>query len=378
MDAQATAVFSRLFDGLSDPRRPNVRHLFTDILTIAVLGIMCRADDWTDVVAWATASRPWLATFLQLPNGIPCADTFGRIFARLDPAAFEACFINWTRGLAQATDGRLVAVDGKALRGSFARGWDKGGMTHLVSAWCGHNRLVLGQLAVDDKSNEITAIPALLKLLDIRGAIVTIDAMGCQREIAGTIVGRQADYVLAVKENQPLLHERVRKLLDEALLEKFAGMSHDGSEQTDGKHGRVETRRVWVTNEVKWLGPELLALWPGLASLAVVESTRRQADGKTSVERRYYISSLTGCDAAKMAQAIRGHWGVENRLHWRLDTCFGEDQSRIRAGFGAENFSRLRRIVINQLRNAPDKHSLKTRRYLCSIDRQYLLDRLTQ
>lgn len=377
MDANATALFLRLFDGLPDPRRHNVRHLFTDILTLAVLGILCRADDWTDVVAWATASLPWLKTFLALPHGIPCADTFGRVFARINPAAFEACFIRWTKDLAAATEGRLVAIDGKSLRRSFEDGWDKSSMTHVISAWCGQNQMVLGQLAVEGKSNEITAIPALLELLDLKGAVVTIDAMGCQREIARKIVDAKADYVLAVKDNQGTLYDKTRKLLDEAVLEQFAGMSHDACEQTNAGHGRIETRRVWVTDEVKWLGEELLLLWPELSSLARVDSVR-VLDGKTVLHSRYFISSLKGCDAGRMGEKVRGHWGIENGLHWRIDTCFGEDQSRIRVGFGAQNFSRLRRIVINQLRNAPDKHSLKTRRYLCSIDRQYLLDRLKQ
>ena len=377
MDANATALFLRLFDGLPDPRRHNVRHVFTDILTLAVLGIMCRADDWTDVVAWATASLPWLKTFLALPHGIPCEDTFGRVFARINPAAFEACFIRWTKDLAQATQGRLVAIDGKSLRRSFEHGWDKSSMTHVVSAWCGENQLVLGQLAVEGKSNEITAIPALLDLLELKGAVVTIDAMGCQREIARKIVDAKADYVLAVKDNQGTLYDKTRKLLDEAVLEKFAGMSHDACEQTNAGHGRIETRRVWVSDEVKWLGEELLALWPELSSLVRVDSVR-VLDGKTVLHSRYFISSLKGCDAPRMGRTVRGHWGIENGLHWRIDTCFGEDQSRLRVGFGAQNFSRLRRIVINQLRTAPDKHSLKTRRYLCSIDRQYLLDRLKQ
>jgi predicted transposase YbfD/YdcC len=377
MDANATALFLRLFGGLPDPRRHNVRHLFTDILTLAVLGILCRADDWTDVVAWATANLPWLKTFLALPHGIPCADTFGRVFARINPAAFEACFIRWSQDLAAATDGRLVAIDGKSLRRSFEHGWDKSSMTHVISAWCGQNQMVLGQLAVEGKSNEITAIPALLELLDLKGAIVTIDAMGCQRQIAQKILDRKADYVLALKDNQGALYDKTRKLLDEAVLERFAGMSHDACETTNAGHGRIETRRVWVTDEVKWLGEELLSLWPELSSVARVDSVRILND-KTVTHARYFISSLKGCDAPRMGQKVRGHWGIENGLHWRMDTCFGEDQSRIRVGFGAQNFSRLRRIVINQLRNAPDKHSLKTRRYLCSIDRQYLLDRLKQ
>ncbi len=249
-------------------------------------------------------------------------------------------------------------------------------MTHVVSAWCGDNQLILGQLAVEDKSNEITAIPALLQLLDLKGAVVTIDAMGCQREIAQKIVDAKADYVLAVKDNQGILYDKTRKLLDEAVLEKFQGMSHEVCETTNGGHGRIETRRVWVTDEVKHLGAELLTLWPELSSVARVDSVR-DVGGKTTTHARYFISSRKGCDAKAMGKTVRGHWGIE-AMHWIMDMCFDEDRSRIRIGHGAQNFSRLRRIVINQLKKTPDKRSLKSRRYLCSLDRQYLLDQLQQ
>jgi predicted transposase YbfD/YdcC len=383
MDAQATAVFLRFFLDLKDPRRHNVRHVFTDILTIAILALLCKSDDWTEVVEWAKANRAWLATFLSLPKGIPSADTFRRVFARSDPAGFERCFVNWTRAVAEVCEGRLIAVDGKALRHSFAHAWDRQNI-HLVSAWCVQNQIVLGQLAVDCKSNEITALPALLDLLDLKGAIVTIDAMGCQREIAGKIMDKKGDYVLALKENQPMLHQKVKTLLDEAILSRFSGMRHDRFEQANEGHGRIEKRTVWVADEVHWLGKELLGLWPGLASVAVVESVRQDLgdlSGKVTTERRYFISSLKGAkpgSAKRIGQAIRGHWGVENQLHWRLDMSFGEDDSRLRVGHGAQNFSRLRRIVINKLKNDPRKVSLKVKRYRCSIDRDYLLERLRQ
>jgi predicted transposase YbfD/YdcC len=375
MDVQATAVFLRPFLELKDPRRPNVRHVFTDILTMAILAVLCKSDDWIEVVEWAKAQREWLKTFLALPKGIPSAETFRRVFARIDPVAFEDCFIAWSSTLSEASGDRFVAIDGKTLRRSFENAWDKQGL-HLVSAWCEQNQLVLGQIATDTKSNEITAIPKLLEMLHLKGAVVTIDAMGCQREIAQKIVDGQADYVLAVKDNQPTLHKKVQLLVDEAILEKFKDMRGDYFEQTNGGHGRIETRRVWVTDEVHHLrdiGP-----WAGLASVAAVECTRQVIGGKTSTERRYYISSLKGCDAQRMAEAARAHWGVENKLHWRLDMSFREDESRIRKGHGAENFSRLRRIVINQLRADPRKVSLKVKRYRCSIDRQYLLDILKQ
>jgi predicted transposase YbfD/YdcC len=384
MDAQATEGFLRFFLDLPDPRRHNVRHVFTDILTIAILAILCKSDDWIEVVEWARAQQNWLKTFLLLPHGIPGDDTFRRVFARIDPVAFERCFINWTKALAASMEGKLIALDGKTLRRSFDHAWSKQQALHLVSAWCGENQLLLGQLAVESKSNEITAIPLLLDLLAIKGAIITIDAIGCQREIAGKIREKGGDYLLAVKENQPSLYEKVKVLAREMVLEQSQGSSEmrydfvSGSEQG---HGRIETRKVWVSDEVNWLGDELLNLWPDLASIVRVESTRQNLGdltGKISTEQRYYISSIKGCDAKKMARAVRGHWGVENQLHWRLDMSFREDESRLRKGHGAQNFSRLRRIVINQLKNDPRKVSLKVKRYRCSIDRDYLLERLKQ
>jgi predicted transposase YbfD/YdcC len=380
MDAQATAPFLRFFKDLKDPRRHNVRHVFTDILTIAILAVLCRSDDWEDVVCWAEAEQQFLGTFLALPRGIPCADTFARVFSRIDPHAFEACFVAWASALAASLNGQVVSIDGKSLRHSFRHAWDRQ-MIHLVSAWAAENRLVLGQLAVDGKGNEITAIPKLLDLLNLAGATVSIDAIGCQREVAASILAGGADHVLAVKENQPTLHGKVVRLLDEAVLEQFDGMSHGYAGETCGGHGRIETRRVWVTDEVEWLGEELLEQWPGLASVAVVEARREVPGGKSSVERRYYISSRKGTDAPAMAKAIRGHWGIENRLHWQLDVTFGEDDSRLRKGKGAENFSRLRRVVLNLLKTAPagkPRQSIKTRRYRCSIDKKYLLAVLSQ
>jgi predicted transposase YbfD/YdcC len=384
MDAQATEGFLRFFLDLPDPRRHNVRHVFTDILTIAILAILCKSDDWTEVVEWARAQRNWLKTFLVLPQGIPSADTFRRVFARIDPMAFERCFINWTKALAVGVEGKLIALDGKALRRSFDHAWNKQQSLHLVSAWCQENQMVLGQLAVDSKSNEITAIPALLEMLIINRAVVSIDAMGCQRQIASKIRERGGDYLLAVKENQPALHEKVQSLAAEMVLEQSKGLKKmrcDFAQQSEQGHGRRETRKVWVTDEVQGLGEDLLSQWQDLAGIVVVESTRQDLGdltGKISTERRYFISSVKGCDASKMARAVRGHWGVENQLHWRLDMSFGEDESRLRKGHGAQNFSRLRRMVINKLKNDPRKVSLKVKRYRCSIDRDYLLERLKQ
>jgi predicted transposase YbfD/YdcC len=383
MDVQAPVVFLRCFSGLTDPRRHNVRHLFTDILAIAILAVMSRSDDWDEVVLYGLANQRWLGTFLELPHGIPCEDTFSRLFARINPDAFEKCFIQWSQSLASSSEGRLVAVDGKTLRRSFKHGWDKQ-MVHLVSAWCGQNQVVLGQLAVDGKSNEITAIPKLLELLDLKKAVVTADAMGCQKEIAGQICRQGGDYLLAVKDNQPTLHEETRILLNDMALDQAKGLNPDQysyCEKTETGHGRIETRRVWATAQVQWLGKELLDQWPNLNSVVMVEDQRQDLgdlSGKVTIERRLFICSLKNPTAEQAGGYIRGHWGVENRLHWRLDMCYGEDESRIRKDHGAENFSRLRRIAMNKMKSDPAKLSLKCKRYKCSLDRQYLLDRLQQ
>jgi predicted transposase YbfD/YdcC len=383
MDVQAPVVFLRCFAGLTDPRRHNVRHLFTDILAIAILAVMCRCDDWDEVVLYGRTNEQWLGAFLELPNGIPSEDTFSRLFARINPDAFEKCFIEWTRSLACTSDGRLVAVDGKTLCHSFARGWNKQ-MIHLVSAWCGQNELVLGQLAVDGKSNEITAIPKLLELLDLKKAVVSIDAMGCQKEIAAQIRLQGGDYLLAVKDNQKTLHEKARVLMNDIALDQAKGLNpdqYDYCEQTETGHGRIETRRVWVTTQVQYLGEELLNQWPQLNSLVMVEDQRQDLGdpaGKVTVERRIFIASLKNPSAEQAGRYVRGHWGVENKLHWRLDMCYGEDESRIRKDHGAENFSRLRRIAMNKLKSDPTKMSLKCKRYKCSLDRDYLLQMLQQ
>lgn len=372
MEAHAPQAFLRYFDSLSDPRRHNVRHLFTDLLAIALMAMLCRADDFDEIVLWAQVRQDWLATILELPNGIPCPDTFRRLFARLDPLAFEECFAGWTNALAGALDGQVIALDGKTLRNSFERSWDKQ-MVHLVSAWAAENQLVLGQIRVDEKSNEITALPKLLDLLNLKGATVTIDAMGTQREIAGKIIEKKGNYVLCVKENQPQLHAKVKVLLEEAILEGFKEMSHGYHEETSGGHGRIETRRVWVTDEIQWLGGELLELWPGLKSVVAVESIRRIDGGQGSTQRRYFISSHGGTDAQRIGGMVRSHWGIENKLHWQLDVTFNEDQSRMRKDFAAENVSRLRRLALNLLKHAPGKGSMKNKRFRCALNSDYLL-----
>jgi predicted transposase YbfD/YdcC len=386
MDAQATQGLLRFFRSIQDRRAANASHELSDVLAIAILAVLCGSESWVAVEAWGCGNLEWLATFLELPHGIPSHDTFDRIFATLDPLAFEKCFMTWTNALIEGAKGLFIAVDGKTLRRSFKNAWSKTPV-HLVSAFVTRNQLVLGQLATDSKSNEITAIPKLLALLDLAGMTVTIDAMGCQREIAAQIMRQKAHYILAVKDNQPTLHQKVKSLLDDAILEKFKGMRHGFVEETDDSHGRRQTRRVWVTNEVNWLGEEVLGAWSGLASVAVVESVRQDLgdmSGKVTTERRYYISSHDGVDAAYMAEGIRGHWGVENRLHWRLDVQMGEDQSRLRVKHGAENFSRLKRIALNKLKRweirKPNgkilQAGIRLKQQSCGWSRKFLLEAL--
>jgi len=384
MDVRATGGMLRFF---LDPRAKNVIHKLHDIVVLAVCGVIAGAGGWVEVEMFANSRLAWFKSFLDLPGGVPSHDTFGRVFAALDPDAFERCFTAWASGVAVASGGRLVSIDGKAIRRSFEHAWDKAsGMAHLVSAFVSANegredRLCFAQVAVADKSNEIDAIPRLLALLDLGGATVTLDAMGCQREVAREVSGRGGDYVLALKENQPTLHAKVKGLLDEAVLSSFAGMSHGRFEQSNDAHGRLEARRTWVSDEVRWLGEGLLRQWPGLSSVAVVESTRQDLgdlSGKVTTERRYYISSRKGTDAKAMHEAVRGHWAVENQLHWQLDVSFGEDQRRIRKGHGAENFSRLCRLALNLLkRDKSVKIGVHAKRLKAGWDEHYLLRLLT-
>jgi predicted transposase YbfD/YdcC len=377
MDDQAAGGILRFFMDLPDPRANNSIHKLHDILVIALCAIICGADGWAEVEVFGNAKIAWFSTFLDLRAGIPSHDTFGRVFSRLNPDAFERCFIAWARAITQTTGGQLIAIDGKSIHRSFEHAWDKSGMAHLVSAFVNANQLVFSQVAVEDKSNEIDAIPRLLGLLDLEGATVTIDALGCQKEIARQIVEAGGDYVLAVKENQPMLHSKVAAMLDEAILEDFEGISHDSVQTSDDGHGRMESRRVWVTDEVNLLG-SLREDWPGLASVAVVESEREVLVGKSSRDRRYFISSLKEPDAGQMAQAIRGHWAVENRLHWQLDVSFREDERRIRKDHGAENYSRLCRMALNLLKkDRSAKIGVHGKRLKAGWDEPYLLRLLT-
>jgi predicted transposase YbfD/YdcC len=364
------------FAALPDPRsNRGKRHKLSDMIVIAVTAVICCADSWSDVTDFGLAKCRWFETFLDLPHGIPSQDTFERVFARLDPDAFERCFMDWAAALAGSSKGKLVAIDGKKIRRSFQHAWDHSTAAHLVSAFVGENATVLGQLAVDCKENEIVAIPQLLDLLDINGATVTIDAMGCQTEIARKIVENGGNYVLAVKDNQPTLHESLRRNLDEMILEEFADVHHGVETTVDDDHGRIETRRVWVTDQLDdWLDADQRTRWTGLKSVAVVQATGDVPLKGISTERRYFISSFGDVDAVRMAQAIRDHWAVENKLHWVLDVSFDEDQKRNRKDHSAENFSRVRRIALNLLqREKTKKRGIKGKRLNAAWDHDYLL-----
>jgi predicted transposase YbfD/YdcC len=365
----------RHFAELPDPRsEQGRRHLLTDMMAITLCAVICGADGWVEVEDFGKAKLGWLKLFLRLPRGIPSHDTFGRLFARLDPAAMERCFVKWVGALVKAGMGRLIAIDGKTLRRSFDQAGGKAAI-HMVNAWCSANRLVLGQLATDLKSNEIKAIPRLLELLDLKDAVVTIDAMGCQREIAQKIVRGGGDYLLAVKDNHRTLHEELKLFFDEAIAGGWEHTAHAYHQTVEKDHGRIETRRLWCTREVGWFRDR--SRWEGMKSIACVECTREIA-GKTGVERRYYISSLAGADAAGVLEIIRGHWGVENQLHWSLDVTFGEDDSRVRTGYAAEHLARIRRLALGLLqREKSFKAGLKRKRLRCALEHDYLLKVLT-
>jgi predicted transposase YbfD/YdcC len=377
MDDQATAEILRVFDKLPDPRRANACHKLLDILTIALVAVICGADGWEEVKAYGKAKYGWLKTFLELPHGIPRPDTFARVFARLDPDAFENHFRQWIAKLADLSGGKLVAIDGKSLRRSFEQGWDKIGMAHMVSAFVQANHMVFGQVKTDGKGQELSGIEKLLQSLFLKGAVVTIDALGCQKSMARAILAAEADYLLQVKENQPTLLAKLQTVFAEAQLENFAGTVSDTAQSVDGDHGRIETRKVWVLWDPRLLGA-IAQDWPGLKSLVMVERTRER-NGKVSTEVHYYISSLDARrSAAQFLAYTRGHWSVENNLHWQLDVSFNEDQRRIRKGYGAENFSRLCRMALNQLkREKTHKNGIAIRRHTCGWDNDYLLKVLT-
>jgi predicted transposase YbfD/YdcC len=358
--------FATHFANLTDPRvERSRRHVLQDIIVLALCAMIANADSWADIERYGKTKLDFLRRFLELPNGIPSHDTLGRVFAMLDPAALLLCLRNWLADLRAKFGGQHVAIDGKTLRGSHD-GETRPNALHLVSAWASEARLFLGQIAVAEKSNEITAIPQLLELLDITGDTVTIDAMGCQKEIASQIVGQGGDYLLMVKENQPTLYEAVRRLEEAALAQEYAGVRSCSTTQVH--HGREELRACWVLTDLDSVCER--AKWPGLQSVVVVVRDRTEGSRNTC-EKHYYISSRR-LSARRALEAARGHWQVENGLHWHLDVHFGEDANRVQRRHGAENLGVLRRMALSLLKHHPAKKSIPCKQMAAATDTAFL------
>ncbi len=369
MDSDAPNTLIEHFSLLEDTRDPKRRrHLLIDIVIIAITAVLCGADGWTEIEEFGKSNEEWFRKFLELDNGIPSHDTFGRVFALLSPATFQERFSAWVESVREVYEGEeIVAVDGKSLRRSHNRKRGQGPL-HMVSAWAVNSRIVLGQRATEAKSNEITAIPELLDTLMLRGCIVTIDAMGCQKAIADKIVDQGGDYVLALKGNQSTLSEQVEEAFIDADARDYEGVQSDYFETEERGHGRRETRRYWTLGELE--GIDRKDQWKKLNVVGMVQSIREQ-DGHTSSEYRYYIGSI-GNDAQRFAKAVRAHWGVENDLHWSLDISFREDESRIREPQAAENFTVLRHIALARLKNEKTlKRGIKTKRLKAGWDEKY-------
>jgi predicted transposase YbfD/YdcC len=371
MAATCVGSIKKHFAKVPDPRvRGRTHHLLAEIIVLAICGAIANCDDWRDVALFAQKRQPWFKRFLKLANGVPSHDTFRRVFARLDPGALQRCCLAWLRSAADLVGVGHIAIDGKTLCGSAG---SKLGPLHLVSAWATRANLTLGQVAVDGKSNEITAIPLLLELLDLKGALVTLDAMGCQKEIARAIVTGGGDYILAVKDNQPHLLEDIQETVGQALDGALPAAVVEQYTTRERGHGRQEERSYVVVHRVE--GVRDRQAWPKLTTVGMCYRERTVA-GETSTEARYFIGSRR-MKAGKYGEALRKHWGIENNLHWQLDVSFGEDGSRVQSRHGAENMAMLRKLALTLLKQNSCKQSIARKRKAAALDADLLAEILT-
>jgi predicted transposase YbfD/YdcC len=365
MTAKPTASIIHHFSSIKDPRvNRQKKHQLQDIFFISLCAMICGADNWVAIEAFGLAKEAWFTDLLGLAHGIPSHDTFGEVYAAIDTDQFSDCFFRWVADLASLTEGEVIAIDGKCLRRSVDKAAQKAAI-HMVSAWAQHNNLVLGQVKVDAKSNEITAIPPLLSRLDIAGAVVTIDAMGCQKKIAEQIKRQGGDYVLSLKGNQGTLHDDVLTFFTSSLSPAAASVSYDG------EHGRIETRTIRAMSAIAWLQER--HAWPGLQSIIAVTAKRELGD-KVTEETRYFISSLDAKDPKRLERVVRAHWAIENNLHWVLDIAFDEDSNRTRKGHSAANLAVIRHIALNLIKaEKTSKVGVKIKRLKAGWDNDYLL-----
>lgn len=365
MTDQPIASIIHHFSDIADPRIDrHKKHLLSDIFFITLCATICGADNWVAIERFGKAKEQWFTEQLNLENGIPSHDTLGDVFAVIDTEQFSHCFSNWVADLSNLVEEDIIALDGKCLRRSIDKASNKAAI-YMVSAWSKQNSLVLGQVKVDDKSNEITAIPKLLTRLDIAGAVITIDAMGCQKKIAEQIIQQKGDYVLSLKGNHGLLHGDVTTYFESSLSPEVV------LQTIDGGHGRIETRSLHVSDKIDWLENE--HTWAGLKSILAV-TAKREVGEKTTEETRYFISSLGADDPNKLERAVRAHWSIENNLHWVLDVAFDEDSNRTRKGYSAANLAVTRYIALNLIKTEKTaKVGVKTKRLMAGWDNNYLL-----